>query len=150
MADRAERVKGANSECTQLRSRTAAISRTGPDLTTMVLDIVTAQLNDGGSAAYRGWVREGEWLPKDQYYERGNRGAGRSLGILGRKIRRVPRGATRRGHRGRLPRLSQRCRRARQATRTPRIPDRSRPARHVNARVGALVRSAPCLICALG
>src|SRR5262249_22187876 len=83
---------------------TAAISRTGPDLTTMVLDIVTAQLNDGGSGAHRASVRQGQWLPKDQYYERGNRGAGRSLGILGRKIRRVPRGATRRGHRGRLPR----------------------------------------------
>ena len=73
MADRAERVKGANSECTQLRSRTAAISRTGPDLTTMVLDIVTAQLNDGGSGAHRASVRQGQWLPKDQYYERGNR-----------------------------------------------------------------------------
>ena len=36
---------------------------------------------------------QGQWLPKDQYYERGNRGAGRSLGILGRKIRRVFRGA---------------------------------------------------------
>src|SRR5262249_37312857 len=100
MADRAERVKGANAECTQRKSRSAAISRTGPDLTTMVLDIVAAQLNDGGSGAHRASVRQGQWLPKDQYYERGNRGAGRSLGILGRKIRRVPRGATRRGHRG--------------------------------------------------
>src|SRR5262249_8544881 len=76
--------------------------------------------------------QRGQWLPKDQYYERGNRGVGRSLGILGRKIGRVPRRARGRGHRGRLPRLPQRCRRACQATRRRRIRDR-----------GARVKKAP-------
>src|SRR5262249_52641877 len=81
---------------------------------------------------------------KDQHHERGNRGAGRGLGVLGRKIRRISRGASRRGHRGRLPRLSQRCRRARQASRTPRIRDRARPVKKAPARKKAPPKRGRC------